>query len=115
LVQWTKSSDERRSASDGLYLNTHGPNGATSAGREKKMTDLWYQCRLRQGAAETVGWIEARGAKPGASVELKTEQFDEGTWLVVEVYQPGMDAVALREKQAIDRKGLPSIERRTNR
>lgn len=76
------------------------------------MTTLWYQCRLRQGATETIGWIEARGARKGARVELKTDQFDDGLWLVVDVFPPGMDAEDLREKQAADRKGLPSLERR---
>ena len=76
------------------------------------MTNLWYQCRLRQGASETIGWIEARGAKPGVRVELETDQFDTGTWLVAEVFPPGMDGAALREKQNIDRKGMPSLERR---
>jgi hypothetical protein len=76
------------------------------------MNDLWYQCRLRQGATETIGWIEARGAREGWRVELKTEQFDNGEWLVVDVFQPGLDSETLREKQAIDRKGLPSLQRR---
>lgn len=76
------------------------------------MSNLWYQCRMRQGATETVGWIEARGTRKGAHVELKTDNFDDGAWLVVDVFPPGMDAEALREKQGFDRKGLPSIERR---
>lgn len=28
---------------------------------------LYRQCRLRRGTTETVGWIEARGAKVGAT------------------------------------------------
>jgi hypothetical protein len=82
--------------------------------KEKKMTNLWYQCRLRQGATETIGWIEARGARVGASVELKTDEYT-GEWLVLEVFSPGMDGEALREKQTIDRKGLPSLDRQANR
>lgn len=77
------------------------------------MTNLWHQCRLRQGTTETIGWIEARGARKGASVELKTDQFDDGVWLVVDVFPPGLDGETLREKQSFDRKGLPSLERRT--
>jgi hypothetical protein len=76
------------------------------------MSNLWYQCRLRQGATETVGWIEKRGARKGVSVELLTEKFDSGTWLVVDVYPPGLDGDTLREKQAIDRKGMPDMPRR---
>lgn len=78
------------------------------------MSNLWYQCRMRQGATETIGWIESRGARKSANVELKTDQFDEGMWLVLDVFKPGLDAETLREKQAIDRKGFPSIERRAN-
>jgi hypothetical protein len=74
---------------------------------------LWYQCRMRQGATETIGWIEARAARKGLQVELKTDMFDDGDWLVVDVFLPGMDGETLREKQGFDRKGLPSIERRT--
>ncbi len=78
------------------------------------MRQHWRQCRLRQGATETVGWIEARGARKGARVELKTEQFDTGDWLVVDVFPYAMDGDALRDKQAMDRKSLPSIDRRSN-
>lgn len=79
------------------------------------MTNLWYQCHLKQGATETIGWIEARGARVGATVELKTDQFDDGDWLVVEVFPPGVDGETLREKQGFDRKGLPSLDRQANR
>ena len=79
------------------------------------MTSLWYQCRLRQGETETIGWIEARGARKDARVELKTDQFDDGEWLVVDVYPPGMDGETLREKQGFDRKGLPSLDRQARR
>lgn len=75
------------------------------------MTELWYQCRLRQGVTETVGWIEARGAREGVRVELKTDEFNDGDWLVVEVFEPGIDGETLREKQGFDRKGLPSLDR----
>jgi hypothetical protein len=40
-----------------------------------KPDTLLYQCRMEQhipeGRVETVGWIEGRGAKVGARVELK--------------------------------------------
>ena len=67
----------------------------------------YYQCRLRRAESETIGWIEERGAKVGASVELKTA--DGERWDVVEVFTPGLDAAKLREKQQNDRNALPSI------
>jgi hypothetical protein len=41
----------------------------------------YYQCRLRRGESETIGWIAERGAKVGASVELETA--DGERWNVV--------------------------------
>ena len=34
----------------------------------------YYQCHLQQGDLGTTGWIEARGAKVGAKVNLPTIQ-----------------------------------------
>jgi len=67
----------------------------------------YYQCRLQRGNSETVGWIEDRGAKVGASVELKSA--DGNFWRVTEVYPFGMDEAKLRQKQANDRNALSSI------
>lgn len=69
----------------------------------------FYQCKMRQGAAETIGWIEERGAKVGAEVELLTA--DGKFWSIAEVYQPGLEESALRDKQARDRNCLPSLVR----
>jgi hypothetical protein len=56
---------------------------------------LWYQCHLLRDDVHEIAWIEARGAKKGAWVEIKG---DEGRlWEVLEVYGPG------REKAMIDR------------
>ena len=71
----------------------------------------YYQCRLRRAESETIGWIEERGAKVGASVELKTA--DGERWDVVEVFTPGVDEAKLREKQQNDRNALPSIAGRS--
>jgi len=62
---------------------------------------------MRREGAETIGWIEERGAKVGAEVELLSA--DGHFWRVVEVYQPGLDEAALRAKQDMDRKSFPSI------
>jgi hypothetical protein len=49
------------------------------AGDLNQMTDAeltamstYYQCLLRRSESETIGWIEERASKVGASVELKT-------------------------------------------
>ena len=67
----------------------------------------YFQCRMRHGSSETVGWIEERGAKVGARVELKSA--DSAFWDVVDVARPGLDEAKLREKQSNDRNALPSI------
>jgi len=41
----------------------------------------YYQCRFRRGDPETIAWIEERGAKIGALVELKTA--DGERWDVI--------------------------------
>jgi len=46
---------------------------------------LSFQCLLQQGCARMVAWIEERGARLRAQVELMDEQ---GLWEVIEVYQP---------------------------
>jgi hypothetical protein len=68
---------------------------------------MMYQCRLRNGVSETVGWIPERSAKVGLMVELIAD--DGKLWDVVEVYQPGMSEESLRKKQERDRNSLPSI------
>lgn len=76
------------------------------AAKGSQMT-MFFQCRMRHGADETIGWIEERGAKVGASVELLTG--DGKFWDVTHVYTPGLEASALRDKQARDRNALPSL------
>jgi hypothetical protein len=65
-----------------------------------------YQCLLRQGDTSTVAWIEARGARAGARVEIKGE---DGLWDVAAVYLPSRSAAWLRTNASRVRKGLPSI------
>jgi hypothetical protein len=67
----------------------------------------YFQCRLRRGDAQTVGWIEARGAKVGASVELLPSR---ERWEVTEVYEHGLPEDYLKELQSMHRRSLPSIE-----
>lgn len=67
---------------------------------------LFHQCRLRQGNAYIVGWIEARGAKLGALVEVPE---CGGLWRVETVCPQPISGEALREKQRVDRRGMPDI------
>lgn len=67
-----------------------------------------YQCDLSRGDARTRAYIEERGARLGASVELKEKGF-EGFWRVDAVADTGIDAKALGEKQILDRDSLPSV------
>ena len=66
----------------------------------------FYQCRLRQANAYSIGWIEERGAKCGALVEIPELG---GSWRVETVCPVPVDAEKLREKQRVDRKGMPDI------
>jgi hypothetical protein len=66
---------------------------------------LHYQCLLRQGDIRVVAWIEGRGAKPSARVELEGE---DGLWEVGDVHRPGRTLGWLQENARRARKGLPS-------
>lgn len=69
---------------------------------------LFYQCRFRRGSERTVAWIEARGAKIGANVELETLDA-EGPWIVEAVLGAPLKADALKDLQRLNRKSLSSI------
>jgi len=66
-----------------------------------------YQCVLRQGTKRLTAWIEARGAKKGATVELLPSKED---WEVLEVFEHGMPSGVLQETKRLNRKSLPSID-----
>ncbi|OBK49421.1 hypothetical protein A5656_28465 [Mycobacterium gordonae] len=68
----------------------------------------FYQCRLRRGNTETTAWIEARGAKLGATVELLPSR---EVWEVAQVYEHGLPEDVLKENQRLNRGSLPSVER----
>lgn len=68
----------------------------------------YYQCRLQLNGRETTGWIEARGAKVGAVIEL----LPSGEWWdVVEVYKHGLPEDVLKAHQRMHRGSLPSVKR----
>lgn len=62
---------------------------------------MMYQCRLRQGNSETVGFIEARAAYEGKMVKLP--ELGEGYWEVLSVGHC-MTKAELSKKQSADRK-----------
>jgi hypothetical protein len=66
----------------------------------------YYQCRLTHGTLETIGWIEARGARVGNWVELLPEA---KFWYVAEVFDHGLPEDVLRETQRQRRKPPPSL------
>jgi len=68
----------------------------------------YHQCRMKEvnGSRETIGWIEDRGAKVGAHVELK--DFD-AFFEVLSVSDIAINADDLRQKQANDRNCFASI------
>lgn len=67
----------------------------------------YFQCLLRLGDSQTTGWIEARGAKVGATIELLPSR---ELWEVAEVFQHGLPEDILKEQQKLNRRSLPSIE-----
>jgi hypothetical protein len=69
---------------------------------------LYHQCRFQRGSERTIAWIEARGAKVGAHVELTTLD-DEGPWIVEAVLGAPLAAEALKDLQRLNRKSLSSI------
>ena len=66
----------------------------------------YFQCRLQQENTTIVGWIEERGAKLGARVEIPELG---GLWRVMTCCPQPVDGSWLREKQRLDRKGMPDI------
>lgn len=69
----------------------------------------YYQCDMRMvdhPQIHTTGWIEARGAKVGAQVELKPQN---RFWEVVAVHDVPMPGDVLAETQQQRRKPPPSI------
>ena len=67
----------------------------------------YYQCRLHRGNSETTGWIEARGAKVGATIGLLPSR---ELWTVTEVFTHALPKDVLKETQRLNRRSLPSVE-----
>ena len=67
------------------------------------------QCKLSNKDSIMYSWIEERGAKVGASVELKNFDADRKFWKVEEVFEPALDEATIKKKQELDRKSLSSI------
>lgn len=96
------------------YMPTRTRSGSTRPAGFRPAGFRSRPARRRTGrsgtavGAETVGWIEARGAKAGVDVELLP---DKKLWTVVEVYDRGVPEELLKEHQRLNRNSLPSIER----
>lgn len=73
------------------------------------MSKTYYQCRFSQPegetSRETIGWIEGRGAKVGALVELKGE---DGLWRV-ETVSEGIDLEEFRKRTTASRTKWASL------
>ena len=67
---------------------------------------LYVQCKFRRGSERTVAWIEQRGAKVGARIELLTL---DDAWEVEAVHDGALTQAALKEMQDLNRNSLPSI------
>lgn len=67
----------------------------------------YRQCRLRRGGHEQTAWIEVRGARAGAEVELLPSR---ELWTVTAVHAHILPEDALRELQALNRHSLPSVD-----
>jgi hypothetical protein len=69
----------------------------------------YYQCELSQGTGRTRGYIEDRGAKVGAMVEIKDNGFN-GLWRVDAVSETGISEEKMRADQQMNRNAFGSIE-----
>jgi hypothetical protein len=69
---------------------------------------MMFQCELVQDNKRAVAWIEERGARFGAKIEVPELG---GLWAVIAVYRPGIDKKDLTELRATKRKGFNSIVR----
>jgi len=67
----------------------------------------YFQCKLSKGTERRIGWIEERGAKVGAHVEI----LDEGFWRVDEVGAHSLEKKELSTMNATKRRGFKSIDR----
>ena len=73
----------------------------------------YFQCRLEREESPgtvtvTVGWIEARGAKVGAEVELLPSK---QLWKVAKVFDHAVPEDTLKKHQRLNRGSLPSVEK----
>ncbi len=66
----------------------------------------YKMCSLKQGTAHTTCWIPVRGAIKGASVEIPDLG---GFWEVLSVGNHIMTKTELKDKEAMNKRGLQSI------
>lgn len=70
---------------------------------------IYYQCLLRLDTQYMTTWIEERGAKESAYVELLGDGGKQ-LWQVMIVYRPGIDDTTLITNQKLNRGSLASIK-----
>jgi len=74
------------------------------------MSGTFYRwCLLRNGNTHTKGYIEERGAKLGAKVEL-LDSDTEGLWEVITVSDSRITREELNKQQKKSRESFPSIK-----
>ncbi|MCU1418523.1 MAG: hypothetical protein JWP32_2697 [Schumannella sp.] len=71
------------------------------------MEKQYQQCRLGRSGYEQTAWIEQRGAKAGAGVELLPTR---EIWVVLEVFDHVLPESMLKEHQQMHRNSLPSVQ-----
>ena len=72
-------------------------------------TEKYHQCRLSRGESERTAWIPARGAKPGAQIELGGRGGE--LWTVDHVYGTVAQTKAdLDERDRQTRSATPSVK-----
>lgn len=74
----------------------------------------YRQCKFRRGPERTVAWIEERGAKLGARVDLLTLD-TVGVWEVETVMGAPLVAEALKEMQDNNHNAFASLRTKGNR
>jgi hypothetical protein len=74
---------------------------------KENMSKNFKMCEFKQQNAHTKGWIEERGAKLGAMVEIIPL---DGLWEVTAVSSFALSGLELSEKQRSDRRSCQSIK-----
>ena len=72
-----------------------------------KLIVNYKQCRMIFENRNIIGWIETRGANPGALVEMEDGNF----WIVEQVYDTEISKNVMRQKQDMNRNAFAFIRK----